>query len=193
MGRSSCLTTVSQQKYLAGWQTHIQLHQELFPECVAELGLAVQQEKVLLLYACKPHHGAKPTTGVPEASSQSPFGLDCSISCICDKAAAVRVDAAGMQDWAQLSPEQRMGVITMLARLVGEANAARSLLAEEETARREDKKSLDELRKQARRSFTIRFSLLDLFMLSLVDLLLCSSKAGSDKSRGTKAAESVNL
>ena len=58
---------------------------------------------------------------------------------------------AGSCEWADLTPHQRMAVVTTLTRLAGDSSAARTQLAEEDAARKEDRKQLDELRKQARK------------------------------------------
>ena len=58
---------------------------------------------------------------------------------------------AGSRDLVRLTPQERVAVVTMLARLAGDSGAARTQLADDDAARKEDRKQLDDLRKQARK------------------------------------------
>ena len=58
---------------------------------------------------------------------------------------------AGARDWGSLTAAERMTVVLTLARLACDSGSARTQLADEDAARKEDRKQLDELRKQARK------------------------------------------
>lgn len=58
---------------------------------------------------------------------------------------------AGAREWGSLGQGQQLAAVLMLARLAQESGAARTQLAEADATRREERKQLDDLRKQAKR------------------------------------------